>query len=156
MEAHSAIGQIDESGTRSDMDDRAVYVAEGLSGDLQADRGGDVERIGGGNYVGAARYGKRFRNGEKNVPFVFFVENVRKRAVDLITQAYSSIHIDTVAAMTGLTPEQTKEACVEKEWSIEPDTLMVHPKAPPKPPPCHTSSEDQLNKLTNFVSFLEN
>lgn len=81
---------------------------------------------------------------------------MRKRAVDLITQAYSSIAIDTVAAMTGLTADQTVAACQEKGWTIESDTRMVHPKVPAPPNTCHTSSEDQLNKLTNFVSFLEN
>lgn len=74
----------------------------------------------------------------------------------MITQAYSSIEIDTVAAMTGLTTEQTLAACQEKEWSVEPDMHMVHPKPPQPPSSCQTSSEDQLNKLTNFVSFLEN
>lgn len=76
--------------------------------------------------------------------------------MDLITQAYSSIAIETVAAMTGLTNEQTLTACQEKGWSVETDSSMVHPKTPQQPSSCHTSSEDQLNKLTNFVSFLEN
>lgn len=58
--------------------------------------------------------------------------------------------------MTGLTNEQTLAACQEKGWSVELDTRMVHPKAPQQSTSCHTSSEDQLNKLTNFVSFLEN
>lgn len=85
-----------------------------------------------------------------------FTENVRSRAVDLITQAYSSISLETVAAMTGLTTEQAVAASLERGWTVEPDRKMVHPVAHPSTGTGHTSSEDQLYKLTEFVSFLEN
>lgn len=88
--------------------------------------------------------------------FFVIVEKVRSKAVDLISQAYSSISLDTVAQMTGLTPDVAGAACLEKGWNIEPDTRMVHPVRPPPEETGHISSEDQLLKLTDFVSFLEN
>lgn len=76
--------------------------------------------------------------------------------MDLIAQAYSSITLDTVSAMTGLPPDICAAACTEKGWQVEADTRMVHPVRPPPETSGQTSSEDQLYKLTDFVSFLEN
>lgn len=87
----------------------------------------------------------------KNVQVV-----VRSRAVDLISQAYSSITLDTVVAMTGLTPDICTAACVEKGWRVESDAKMVYPVRQASEPIVQPSSEDQLYKLTDFVSFLEN
>lgn len=87
---------------------------------------------------------------------MYISDKVRTRAVDLISQAYSSITLDTVASMTGLTVEVAGAACVEKGWHVEADTHMVHPIRPKIESSGHISSEDQLFKLTDFVSFLEN
>ncbi|KAJ8916305.1 hypothetical protein NQ315_016446 [Exocentrus adspersus] len=81
---------------------------------------------------------------------------VRNRAVDLISQAYSSITLDTVSAMTGLLPDICIPACMERGWMVEVDTRIVHPVRHNLENLGHTSSEDQLYKLTDFVSFLEN
>ncbi|XP_019878427.1 COP9 signalosome complex subunit 8 isoform X2 [Aethina tumida] len=81
---------------------------------------------------------------------------VRSRAVDLISQAYSSISLENVSAMTGLPLDICASACVEKGWHVEADTRMVHPVRVNKEQPSQPSSEDQLYKLTDFVSFLEN
>jgi len=87
----------------------------------------------------------------KNVQIV-----VRSRAVDLISQAYSSITLDAVLDMTGLSPDVCVQACIEKGWRVEPDTRMVYPVRQAPEPITQPSSEDQLYKLTDFVSFLEN
>lgn len=58
--------------------------------------------------------------------------------------------------MTGLSPEIAAKGCAERGWHLEADTRMVHPIRPVQEETCNTSSEDQLYKLTNFVSFLEN
>ncbi|KAF7278056.1 COP9 signalosome subunit 8 [Rhynchophorus ferrugineus] len=81
---------------------------------------------------------------------------VRQRAVDLISQAYSSITLDTVASMTGLSVDVCAAACLERGWRVEPDTKMVYPVRKVSEPVVQPSSEDQLYKLTDFVSFLEN
>ncbi|GLV42370.1 hypothetical protein CBL_03107 [Carabus blaptoides fortunei] len=51
-------------------------------------------------------------------------ENVRSRAVDLITQAYSSISLETVAGMTGLASEQAVAASLERGWAVDSDRKM--------------------------------
>lgn len=58
--------------------------------------------------------------------------------------------------MTGLKADVAGSACLEKGWQMEPDTRIVHPVRPPPEATGHISSEDQLYKLTDFVSFLEN
>ncbi|XP_018322475.1 COP9 signalosome complex subunit 8 [Agrilus planipennis] len=83
-------------------------------------------------------------------------EITRLRAVDLITRAYSSISLDAVAHMTGLTSDVANKACSEKGWQIEADTNIVHPVRSSTVIIGQNSSEDQLYRLTDFVSFLEN
>ncbi|KAK9879470.1 hypothetical protein WA026_006539 [Henosepilachna vigintioctopunctata] len=83
-------------------------------------------------------------------------ESVQNRAVELISQAYSSIRLETVCAMTGLSAETCSKACLEKQWQIEADTQIVHPIRSNAESAGQTNSEDQLYKLTDFVSFLEN
>ncbi|XP_053606244.1 COP9 signalosome complex subunit 8 [Plodia interpunctella] len=83
-------------------------------------------------------------------------EKIRDRAFNLIGQSYSSISIDTVILMTGLTKEAVLHACRDRKWVVGDDGFTVNPTPPMQPAPLHTSSEDQLFKLTEFVSFLEN
>lgn len=58
--------------------------------------------------------------------------------------------------MTGLAPDICIPACTEKGWKYEADTKMVHPVRQIIEAIGQPSSEDQLYKLTDFVSFLEN
>lgn len=58
--------------------------------------------------------------------------------------------------MTGLSREAVLQVCRDRKWVINEDGLTVDPTPPVQPAPLHTSSEDQLFKLTEFVSFLEN
>lgn len=74
----------------------------------------------------------------------------------LISQAYSSLTLDNVCAMTGLSPDTCIPVCAEKGWRYEADTKMCHPIQQTIEAIVRPSSEDQLYKLTNFVSFLEN
>ncbi|XP_034829023.1 COP9 signalosome complex subunit 8 [Maniola hyperantus] len=83
-------------------------------------------------------------------------EKVRERAFNLIGRSYSSISLDTVVLMTGLSREAVLQICRERKWEIQGDGITINPTPPIQPAPLHTSSEDQLFKLTEFVSFLEN
>ncbi|KAG7188851.1 hypothetical protein KM043_008457 [Ampulex compressa] len=85
-------------------------------------------------------------------------DSVRERAMTLISKAYSSLALTVLAAMTGLTLDEARKAALERGWSI--DGTMVQPRkvdkeqVTPDNEVCLT--EDQLHKLTQFVSFLEN
>lgn len=87
-----------------------------------------------------------------------FAENVRERAITLISKAYSSLGLTVFASMTGLTLEEARRVAVERGWTV--DGTMVQPCKIQKEESnlandvCRT--EDQLYKLTQFVSFLEN
>ncbi|KZC07140.1 COP9 signalosome complex subunit 8, partial [Dufourea novaeangliae] len=85
-------------------------------------------------------------------------DNVRERAIKLISKAYSSLGLTVFASMTGLTLEEARQAAVGKGWTI--DGTMVQPCKMDKDERMLDSdiclTEDQLYKLTQFVSFLEN
>lgn len=83
-------------------------------------------------------------------------ERVRERAFHLIGRSYSSISLDTVVSMTGLSRDTVLRTCADRKWVLSEDGATVNPTPPTQPAPLHTSSEDQLFKLTEFVSFLEN
>lgn len=84
------------------------------------------------------------------------LDNVRERALSLISEAYSSLTLNTLAGMTGLSLAEAQVAATEKGWKIESE--MVQPRRIDKEPGVTQTSltEDQLYKLTQFVSFLEN
>lgn len=87
-----------------------------------------------------------------------FSDNVRERAITLISKAYSSLSLTVFASMTGLTLEEARRVAIERGWNV--DGTMVQPCKIQKEESnlvnevCLT--EDQLYKLTQFVSFLEN
>lgn len=89
---------------------------------------------------------------------LFFSDNVRERAITLISKAYSSLSLTVFASMTGLTLEEARRVAIERGWNV--DGTMVQPCKIQKEESnlvnevCLT--EDQLYKLTQFVSFLEN
>lgn len=74
--------------------------------------------------------------------------------------------------MTNMTREELKAACKELEWTYEQndcgenggamneanraDELIIIPKALPCGEEAVSTSESQLEELTEFVSFLEN
>ncbi|XP_012285628.1 COP9 signalosome complex subunit 8 [Orussus abietinus] len=83
-------------------------------------------------------------------------ENVRERALSLIAEAYSSLSLFCVVRMTGLSMEEARHTITERGWTIDGNT--VQPCKADKEQSFSQASltEDQLNKLTQFVSFLEN
>ncbi|GBP49017.1 COP9 signalosome complex subunit 8 [Eumeta japonica] len=84
------------------------------------------------------------------------VDHVRERSFNLIGRSYSTISLDTVMNMTGLNKDAAERACRDRKWEISEDGTTVLPVLPTQATSLHTSSEDQLFKLTEFVSFLEN
>ncbi|KAF7395215.1 COP9 signalosome complex subunit 8-like isoform X2 [Vespula maculifrons] len=85
-------------------------------------------------------------------------DSVREQAMTLISKAYSSLGLTVLASMTGLALEEAQQAAMERGWSI--DGTMVQPVKIDKEQSTFTNeiclTEDQLKKLTQFVSFLEN
>ncbi|XP_063241833.1 COP9 signalosome complex subunit 8 [Bacillus rossius redtenbacheri] len=82
--------------------------------------------------------------------------SVQERAASLVSHAYSSIGVDSLGAMLGLPAEEAARVAVEKGWQVDRASRTVMPARPPPPADDAMCNEDQLYKLTDFVSFLEN
>lgn len=84
-------------------------------------------------------------------------EKVRERAMVLVSEAYSSLDVEVLSGMMGLSSEQTQQAAFERGWTVE--GSMIQPRKVDREqstPAQEALTEDQLHKLTQFVSFLEN
>ncbi|EDW02796.1 COP9 signalosome complex subunit 8 [Drosophila grimshawi] len=78
----------------------------------------------------------------------------REELLNLTSSAYVSIYEHNLLQMTQMTPDELKSACLG--WTREQDgeEHIWQPKI--KEPTPSIASDDQLLKLTEFVSFLEN
>jgi len=84
-------------------------------------------------------------------------ESVRERAMSLISEAYSSVDLSVVGSMTGLPLEQARVLVAERGWNLVEMTVRPCKSDKEQANPAQASlTEDQLYKLTQFVSFLEN
>ncbi|XP_041976601.1 COP9 signalosome complex subunit 8 [Aricia agestis] len=83
-------------------------------------------------------------------------EKVRASVFNLIGRSYSSISLDTVVLMTGLNKDAVLQITRDLKWTLNEDGVTLQPTPKSLPAPLQTSSEDQLFKLTDFVTFLEN
>lgn len=98
------------------------------------------------------------REGSPRQPTLVLSDNVRERAITLVSKAYSSLDVTVFASMTGFTLEEARRVAIERGWTV--DGSMVQPCKIEKEENSLDNevclTEDQLHKLTQFVSFLEN
>ncbi|KAM4606908.1 COP9 signalosome complex subunit 8 [Discoglossus pictus] len=80
----------------------------------------------------------------------------RRRALSLVSQAYTSISADDFAAFVGLPVEEAVKGVLEQGWQADSATRMVMPKKPDSAPLSLIPNEQQLARLTDYVAFLEN
>nr|XP_033800162.1 COP9 signalosome complex subunit 8 isoform X4 [Geotrypetes seraphini] len=80
----------------------------------------------------------------------------RRRAFELVSQAYTSISADDFAAFVGLPVEDAVKGVLEQGWQADSATRMVMPKKPECAPVALIPNEQQLARLTDYVAFLEN
>lgn len=96
----------------------------------------------------------------KSVAEVMFElkERIQMETVHLIGNAYNSIFEDKFAEMTNQTSEQIIETCKNLNWEVQsgPIPRLILPKKMPAETMKTLNAEDQLYKLTGYVSFLEN
>lgn len=71
----------------------------------------------------------------------------------MIGTAYTSIFEDKLTEMVNHSVETVPQLCKSLDWQVV-DGLIV-PKKPVMDRGAQTACEDQLKKLTEFVSFLE-
>ncbi|KAK7086925.1 COP9 signalosome complex subunit 8 [Halocaridina rubra] len=83
-------------------------------------------------------------------------ESVRQRAIDLVARAYTSLSADDFAQLYGVTVEEAVTAAKGLGWGYDEPTRMILPCPRPQPPHTPIPSEEQLRRLADYVSFLEN
>ncbi|KAK9510086.1 hypothetical protein O3M35_004944 [Rhynocoris fuscipes] len=79
-------------------------------------------------------------------------DSVRERCLNLVSNAYSSVTVDTVSQLLGTS--DVVAVAKEHGWTVEGN--MVSPVRKTIPQAQTTSTEEQLHRLTSFVSILEN
>ncbi|BES89314.1 cop9 signalosome complex subunit [Nesidiocoris tenuis] len=82
------------------------------------------------------------------------VDKVRERCLGLVSQAYTSVTLETLSKLLGVNPSEAAAVAQKNGWNVE--DKLVYPVKPVPQPKILTSTEQQLHILTNFVSFLEN
>lgn len=85
-------------------------------------------------------------------------ERVRRQTVELVALAYSSIFEDRLQQLVQLDAAQLEAECRALGWQFEegPAPRLVRPRASAAQQAAAVDAEQQLAKLTDFVSFLEN
>lgn len=85
--------------------------------------------------------------------FIACLAEVVKRATQLVCRAYTSVSLNTASALMGMPPDIVVQ---QNDWVVAGDMVSPSRPQPPSAAVNNTSSEEQLAKLTDFVSFLEN
>lgn len=90
---------------------------------------------------------------------ICFTERVQQETIKLVACAYSSIAEPVFAGMINQNEQSVTETCASLGWKLMDGVpRQIIPNKPPidttSVPPAATC-EDQLKKLTEFVSFLE-
>ncbi|KAH8413496.1 hypothetical protein KR009_011777 [Drosophila setifemur] len=80
----------------------------------------------------------------------------REELFTLMGSAYVSIYLPNLLELTQMSQEELKSTCAALNWTeeMDGDRIILKPKARDAPP--SRSNDDQLLKLTEFVTFLEN
>lgn len=84
-------------------------------------------------------------------------ERIKERALNLISEAYSSLNFDALSKMTGTNLENARLLAIERGWDVSSTT--VRPVKIQKQDTSNieeSATEEKLHKLAQFVSFLEN
>lgn len=85
-------------------------------------------------------------------------DKIQMDNVQLIGYAYTSILENVFAEMTNMTPEMVIDTAKRMDWEIQEGAFprQILPKKPVIEKISALDAEDQLHKLTSYVSFLEN
>lgn len=76
--------------------------------------------------------------------------------MDLVARAYTSISAEDFAQLVGMGIEEAVIATKGHGWGYDEPTRMILPIPQAPQPFTPTPSEEQLRRLADYVSFLEN
>jgi len=78
----------------------------------------------------------------------------REELFNLTSSAYVSIYEENLIEMAQMTADELQSSCTDWKREQDGDKYILLPKI--RDPTPRVASDDQLLKLTEFVSFLEN
>jgi COP9 signalosome, subunit CSN8. len=81
-------------------------------------------------------------------------DEVQKRAISLISKAYSSIPNTSLSEFLGVTEQEAAAIAQAEGWTV--DKVYTQPVKKPEEYATPNITDDQLYILTQYVSFLEN
>lgn len=83
-------------------------------------------------------------------------DRVRERSLDLVSNAYTSIAVTDFSRLVGLSELDAIALALEQPgWTCDKATGMVCPERRKPKEISSIPAEEQLSKLTDFVTFLE-
>lgn len=84
-------------------------------------------------------------------------ERIKERALNLISEAYSSLDFAALSKMTGTNVEEARLLAIERGWDVSGTTVKpIKIQKQDVPSIEESATEEKLHKLAQFVSFLEN
>lgn len=89
-------------------------------------------------------------------------QSYRQRSLQLISKAYLTINMATFSSLMGYhdQPDQVEELLAtlqsQNGWTLDVANQLISPKQATTAANSSMRNEDQLQSLTQFVSFLEN
>lgn len=91
------------------------------------------------------------------------LQSTRQRVIELISRAYSSIHVSDASKLLGLSESETLQLIEsQSNWSLESESnhIKVESKEAISPSMQHSNGNTQsgtelLKKLTDYITFLE-
>lgn len=85
------------------------------------------------------------------------LKQTRMRTMELVGKAYSAIRAINFATMMDMSVDEVVKLALSHKWTYDPPTQLIHPiKQERKPAGPGLPEEQHLEKMTDFVSFLEN
>ena len=81
---------------------------------------------------------------------------MKQTNLKLVGDAYSSIKIPQLSVMLGVTEEEVVGVAGREGWTVDTEKGVVLPQRSRDERSLATNTEDQLERIINFVSYLEN
>nr|XP_039253547.1 COP9 signalosome complex subunit 8-like [Styela clava]XP_039254881.1 COP9 signalosome complex subunit 8-like [Styela clava] len=79
----------------------------------------------------------------------------KEKCICLISQSYSSIGTETSSALLGCTTQEALELAVSMGWTVSGDQKFIMPLLAKRQEGSPVNNEAYLQKLTQYISFLE-
>jgi len=107
------------------------------------------------DYAGTYDGLKKEWSDEINVLMVAVLESVRKRGLQLVKKAYSSISAENFCQFLGISSEEAIKVAKAEGWHVD-EHNIISPRKSDFSPVTAILSDQHLSVLTEYVTFMEN